>query len=101
MRTNIDIDDELMSIALKLTGLKTKKETVELALKTLISLKQQERIKKFRGKLKWEGNLDDMRFPNVIIATFCIEHGLPLLYADRDFEPFRRYLGLKSALTLK
>ena len=64
MRTNIDIDDELMSAALRLTGLKTKKETVELALKTLISLKQQERIKKFRGKLKWEGNLDDMRLSN-------------------------------------
>jgi len=64
MRTNIDIDDELMSTALKLTGLKTKKETVELALKTLVTLKQQERIKKFRGKLKWEGNLDDMRLSN-------------------------------------
>ena len=35
---------------------------------------------------------------DVIIATFCIEHGQPFLYADRDFEPFRKYLGLKSAL---
>jgi len=35
---------------------------------------------------------------DVIIATFCIEHGLPLLYADRDFEPFRKYLGLESGL---
>ena len=61
MRTNIEIDDNLMSSALKLTGLKTKKDTVELALKTLITLKQQERMKKYRGKLKWEGNLAEMR----------------------------------------
>ena len=64
MRTNIDIDDDLMSTALRLTGLKTKKETVELALKTLISLKKQEKIKNFGGKLKWEGNLEDMRLSN-------------------------------------
>lgn len=56
MRTNIEIDDNLMSSALKLTGLKTKKDTVELALKTLITLKQQERMKKYRGKLKWDGS---------------------------------------------
>ena len=35
---------------------------------------------------------------DVIIATFCVEHSLPLLYADRDFEPFRKHLGLKSTL---
>jgi len=61
MRTNIVIDDQLMDDALKLTGLKTKREAVELGLKTLISLRKQEDIRKFRGKLKWEGNLDDMR----------------------------------------
>ncbi len=61
MRTNIDIDDKLMADALKATGLKTKKETVELGLKTLIKLKKQEEIKRFRGKLEWSGNLDEMR----------------------------------------
>ncbi len=61
MRTNIVIDDELMDEALKVTGVKTKKEAVELGLKTLIRLKQQETIKAFRGKLKWEGSLEDMR----------------------------------------
>lgn len=61
MRTNIVIDDKLMSDALKLTGLKTKREAVELGLKTLIRIRKQEDIKKFRGKLGWEGNLDDMR----------------------------------------
>jgi predicted nucleic acid-binding protein len=32
-----------------------------------------------------------------VIATYCIEHNLPLLHADRDFEPFHEYLGLKRA----
>ena len=61
MRTNIDIDDKLMTDVLKATGLKTKKDAVELGLKTLIRLKHQESIKKFRGQLKWTGDLDDMR----------------------------------------
>ena len=61
MRTNIVIDDTLMSDALKLTGLKTKREAVELGLKTLIRLKQQEEIRRFRGKLHWDGDLDEMR----------------------------------------
>ena len=61
MRTNIVIDDALMDDALKLTGLKTKREAVELGLKTLIRLKKQEEIRRFRGKLSWEGDLDEMR----------------------------------------
>lgn len=61
MRTNIVIDDKLMKEALKLSGLKTKKETVEEALKLLVQRKRQERIKKLRGKLQWEGDLEDMR----------------------------------------
>lgn len=61
MRTNIVIDDALMEEALKATGLKTKKDTVELGLKTLVRLKQQERIRKFKGKLRWEGDLSEHR----------------------------------------
>ena len=61
MRTNIDIDDKLMADALKFTGLKTKKDAVDLALKTLVRLHKQAEIKKFRGKLKWEGDLEEMR----------------------------------------
>lgn len=61
MRTNIVIDDKLMDDALKATGLTTKKEAVELGLKTLIRLKKQEKIRKFRGKLSWEGDLSEMR----------------------------------------
>lgn len=61
MRTNIEIDDTLMADALKATGLSTKKEAVELGLKALIKLNKQASIRAFRGKLKWEGNLDEMR----------------------------------------
>ncbi len=61
MRTNIDINDKLMNDALKATGAKTKKEAVELGLRTLIQLKKQENIKGYRGKLKWTGKLDEMR----------------------------------------
>lgn len=61
MRTNIVIDDTLMSDALAVSGARTKREVVELGLKTLIQLKKQERIKQFKGKLRWEGNLHEMR----------------------------------------
>ena len=61
MRTNIEIDDKLMSDALRLTGLKTKKEAVELGLRTLLRLRQQEELRRFRGKLHWEGDLNAMR----------------------------------------
>ena len=61
MRTNIVIDDELMSRVMKLTGIRTKREAVELGLKALLKLKKQESIRNYRGKLSWEGDLDDMR----------------------------------------
>lgn len=61
MRTNIVIDDKLMDEALRATGLKTKREAVELGLRTLLRLRQQEEIRQFRGKLDWQGDLDTMR----------------------------------------
>ncbi len=61
MRTNIVIDDDLMKDALRATGLKTKKEAVELGLRTLIRLNRQAAIKNFRGKLTWQGNLREAR----------------------------------------
>lgn len=61
MRTNIEIDDKLMADALVATGLKTKREAVELGLKTVLKLKRQEEFRQFRGKLNWQGNLDQMR----------------------------------------
>ncbi|KHE92192.1 MAG: type II toxin-antitoxin system VapB family antitoxin [Candidatus Scalindua rubra] len=64
MRTNVVIDDQLMNTAQKLSGLKTKKDTIEAELKLLVEFKQQEKVKIFRGKLKWTGNLDEMRRDN-------------------------------------
>ncbi|QUY42580.1 type II toxin-antitoxin system VapB family antitoxin [Acaryochloris marina] len=61
MRTNIVIDDQLMADALKATGLKTKKEAVELGLKLLVKRNQQRDIRNLRGQLNWEGDLDEMR----------------------------------------
>ncbi|MCX5903884.1 MAG: type II toxin-antitoxin system VapB family antitoxin [Proteobacteria bacterium] len=61
MRTNIIIDDKLMSEAAKLSQLKTKKAVVEEGLKLLIRIKKQEHIRKLKGKLKWEGDLEKMR----------------------------------------
>lgn len=61
MRTNIIIDEELMRRARRLTGLPTKKAVVEAALRALIRLKEQERILSLRGKVRWEGDLDEMR----------------------------------------
>jgi Arc/MetJ family transcription regulator len=61
LRTNIDIDDALMAQAMKASGLATKRETVEAGLRLLVKLKAQERILRYRGKLRWEGDLDRMR----------------------------------------
>ena len=61
MRTNVVVDDDLMESALKVSGLKTKKDAIEAGLKLLVQVKRQKEIKLFRGKLKWSGNLDEMR----------------------------------------
>lgn len=61
MRTTINIDNLLMSDALAATGLKTKREVVEYALQKIIQLKRQENIRNLRGKIKWQGNLDETR----------------------------------------
>ena len=68
MRTNIVLDDKLIERAQKLTGIKTKREVVQEALRTLILLREQTEVRLFRGKLKWEGNLDEMR------QTRAVEH---------------------------
>ncbi len=61
MRTNIVIDDKLMIDALKASGLSTKKEAVEQGLKLLVRRSQQQEIRKLRGHVKWEGDLDELR----------------------------------------
>ena len=61
MRTTIDIDDALMRKAMRLSGLTTRKAVVEAALRLLIQTHSQAGIRRLRGKVKWEGNLDDSR----------------------------------------
>lgn len=61
MRTNVEIDDQLMRQAMAASGKPTKKAAVEEALRLVVQLKRQEAIKKLFGKVRWEGNLDDMR----------------------------------------
>jgi Arc/MetJ family transcription regulator len=61
MRTNIEIDDELMAQAMKATGQKTKKATVEAALRDLVRRREQlQALKELQG-IGWEGDLDAMR----------------------------------------
>ena len=61
MRTNVEINDSLMADALASTGLKTKREAVEHGLRMLVRIHEQERIRQFRGKLAWKGDLEEMR----------------------------------------
>ncbi len=61
MRTNIEIDDRLMKDTLKATGLKTKKEVVDVALRELLRLRRQGELRKLKGKFNWQGDLDAMR----------------------------------------
>lgn len=61
MRTNIVINDELMRAAMQASGARTKREAVEIGLRTLVRLEQQKRIKAFRGRMAWAGDLEGMR----------------------------------------
>lgn len=61
MRTNIVIDDALMSNALKASGLKTKKDAVEEGLRLLVQRNAQREIRKLRGQINWDGDLSQMR----------------------------------------
>jgi Arc/MetJ family transcription regulator len=61
MRTNIEIDDELMRQAIKSSGAGTKKAAVEAALRLLVETHGQTGIRRLKGKVSWEGNLEDSR----------------------------------------
>jgi Arc/MetJ family transcription regulator len=61
MRTNVEIGDDLMRDALRLTGLKTKRAVVEAGLRMLIRVKGQEKMLELAGKVHWDGDLDEMR----------------------------------------
>ena len=61
MRTNIDIDDDLMSEAMRASGTTTKRAVVEQGLRMLIDVRGQRAIRQLRGKVKWTGNLNASR----------------------------------------
>jgi Arc/MetJ family transcription regulator len=61
MRTNIVLDDNLIDRARQLTGLTTKRAVIEEALRLLVNMYEQEQIRSLRGKLEWEGDLNQLR----------------------------------------
>lgn len=61
MRTNIDIDDGVLKEVQRLTGAKTKREAVDLALRELVARHRRLGLLKLRGKVRWEGDLDVSR----------------------------------------
>ncbi len=60
-RTNIDLDERLVMAGMKLTGCKTKKEVVNLALRELVARKKRKKILELEGKIAWAGDLHEMR----------------------------------------
>jgi Arc/MetJ family transcription regulator len=61
MRTNIVIEDALMQQAMQVSGARSKREAVELGLRTLVRLQQQGEMRAFRGQLPWDGDLEAQR----------------------------------------
>ena len=61
MRTNVVIEDALMRRALKSGGFRTKRSAIEAGLRLLVQVRSQQRLRKLRGKVAWEGDLDAMR----------------------------------------
>ncbi|MGB2593076.1 MAG: type II toxin-antitoxin system VapB family antitoxin [Candidatus Acidiferrum sp.] len=61
MRTNIEIDDQLMRQAMRSSGKRTKRATVEAALRLLVQVRRQAGIRTLRGKIHWEDDLNELR----------------------------------------
>jgi Arc/MetJ family transcription regulator len=61
MRTNIEIDDDLMREAMRATGERTKRAVVERGLRLLVQTRGQSRIRRLRGKVAWRGDLAESR----------------------------------------
>ena len=61
MRTNVVIDDKLMSRALRASGCRTKRAAIESGLRLLVQFHSQKKLRTLKGKITWEGNLDEMR----------------------------------------
>jgi Arc/MetJ family transcription regulator len=65
MRTNIVIDDQLIAAAMKATGLPTKKAVVEAGRRLLVQVQAQSGVRRLRGKVEWQGDLDELRASRV------------------------------------
>ena len=61
MRTNVVIDDKLMSRALRSSGCRTKRSAIESGLRLLVQVNSQKKLRSLRGKITWEGDLEEMR----------------------------------------
>jgi Arc/MetJ family transcription regulator len=61
MRTNIELDDELLGRAMRSSGLRTKRAVVQAALQLFVDIQAQTGIRKLRGKVRWEGDLNELR----------------------------------------
>ena len=61
MRTKVEIDDKLMSRALRASGCRTKREAIEAGLHLLVQFHSQKKLRTLKGKITWEGDLDKMR----------------------------------------
>ena len=69
MRTNIEISDRLMRDAMRASGLRTKRETVEAGLQLLVRIHAQTAIRKLKGTIHWDGNLEESRTSRVPVAS--------------------------------
>jgi Arc/MetJ family transcription regulator len=61
VRTNVVIDDKLMSRALRSSGCRTKRSAIESGLRLLVQVNSQKTLRLLKGKIAWEGDLEDMR----------------------------------------
>lgn len=61
MRTNVEIDDQLLKQAMRSSGAPTKKAVVEAGLRLIVTTHSQAAIRRLRGKVQWEGNLNESR----------------------------------------
>jgi len=77
MRTNIVIDDALMRQAMQASGARSKREAVELGLRTLVRLQQQGEIRSFRGRLRWDGDLEAQRLDADPETPEAVDQELP------------------------
>jgi len=99
MRTNIDIDDELMARAMQAGPFKTKREAVEAGLKLLARQAAYKEILKWRGKLKWEGDesIDWTKASAAAAPMKPVEGSMELAVQEADAPPYAGAAGSASS----